>query len=102
MGASRVLCKWELEDGQRSVAIEPKGALAVDGYELLLDAAVSGAGLAYIVESSARAAIADGRLVQVLGNWSMTLPGFFLYYPSGRHMPSALRALIDFFRFEPA
>jgi len=102
MGASRVLCKWELEDGTRSVAVEPKGALAVDGYALLLDAAVAGAGLAYIVESSARAAIADGRLVQVLPGWSAPLPGFFLYYPSGRHMSSALRAFIDFFRYVPA
>lgn len=43
MGASRVLCKWELEDGQRSVVIEPKGALVIECYELLLDAAMSGA-----------------------------------------------------------
>jgi len=102
MGASRTLCDWDLENGSARFSLAPKGALAVDGYELLLDAALAGAGLAYIVESSARAAIADGRLVQLLPAWSAPLPGFYLYYPSGRHMSSALRAVIDFFRYRPA
>jgi len=32
----------------------------------------------------------------VLGDWSDRFPGPFLYYPSRRHPPSALRAFVEF------
>jgi DNA-binding transcriptional LysR family regulator len=34
----------------------------------------------------------------VLEAWSTTGPGYVLYYPSRRHVPTGLRALIDLIR----
>jgi DNA-binding transcriptional LysR family regulator len=42
--------------------------------------------------------IETGRLVRVLEAWCGPISGFFLYYPSHRHTPIALRAFIDFLR----
>jgi DNA-binding transcriptional LysR family regulator len=42
--------------------------------------------------------IEDGSLVQVLTDWCPTFPGYFLYYPSRRNQPSALKALIETLR----
>lgn len=46
--------------------------------------------------------IARRRLVRVLEDWCPAYPGFFLYYPSRRQLPTALRAFIDFIRSAPA
>jgi DNA-binding transcriptional LysR family regulator len=42
--------------------------------------------------------IAAGRLERVLDDWFPSFPGPYLYYPSRRHMPAALRAFVDFVR----
>jgi DNA-binding transcriptional LysR family regulator len=40
--------------------------------------------------------VEQGRLVRVLEDWCPSYPGFFLYYPSRRQLPAALRAFVDF------
>jgi len=52
-------------------------------------------GLAYLIEWSVAADLADGRLVRVLEDWTPTFPGLCLYYPGRRHLPAGLRALVD-------
>ena len=96
--ASRVLCKWEFDNGTRAAALLPAGPLIVDSHVLLVQAALDGVGLAYVVESAVAHELAAGRLVRVLDDWCQPFPGFFLYYPSRRQLSSALRALIDFVR----
>ena len=64
----------------------------------MVDAAISGAGLAFVFEDYAAAALADGRLVRVMEDWSPSFDGFYLYYPGRRQMRPALRAFVDFFR----
>jgi DNA-binding transcriptional LysR family regulator len=41
------------------------------------------------------------RLVQVLEDWCPYYPGLYLYYPSRRRLPTALRAFIDYIRANP-
>ena len=47
------------------------------------------------------ALIAKRKLVRVLADWCPAYPGFFLYYPSRRQLPAALRAFVDFARGHP-
>jgi len=61
-------------------------------------AALAGAGLAYIGESSAAEHIAAGRLEVVLADWTPPYPGLSLYFAGRRHIPGRLRALIDLIR----
>jgi DNA-binding transcriptional LysR family regulator len=98
---SRTLYKWEFALGERQVNIAPRGALVLDNHALLIEAALSGAGLAYVIEAAVEDALADGRLIRLLDAWCRPFEGFFLYYPSRRQMSAALRACIDFVRLAP-
>ena len=64
----------------------------------MVTAALDGVGLACTLEDHVAQHISEGRLVRVLEDWCHPFPGFFLYYPSRRQMPVALRTLVDFLR----
>ena len=63
-----------------------------------MSAALGGVGIAYVVDAMAAPYLAQGQLVALLENWSSTLPGVFLYYPSRRQMPVPLCGFIDFIK----
>ena len=86
-------------DAQRQVAgISVSGRVMVNEPDLAVRAAVDGLGIAYTLEALAEPFLRSGQLVQVLGNWSPSFEGLFLYYPGHRQVPAALRALIDMIR----
>lgn len=95
---TRRLYKWEFVHGDRRVDIQPQGPLVLDDHGLLVQAALEGAGLGYVIESSVQEELANGSLVRVLDAWCRPFDGFFLYYPSHRRISAALRACIDFLR----
>jgi DNA-binding transcriptional LysR family regulator len=95
---SGALYNWQFERDGEERTVQVSGRLTVDRAELMVDAALSGAGLAYVMESLAAAALAEKRLVPVLANWCAAEPGLCLYYPGHRQPPPALRALIDLVR----
>src|SRR5262245_12791311 len=88
--------RWEFERDGKEIEIEVDGPLALTEQELMVDAALAGAGIAYVFESTVMDHIAAGRLVRVLEDWCPFYAGFFLYYPSRRQLPAVLRAFIDF------
>src|SRR5687768_9957905 len=93
--------RWEFDKGDQSMAISVRGSLLVDDLDLVIQAALDGAGLAWVAEDRIAPLLASGALVRVLEDWSPPFPGFFLYYPSRKHQPAALAALIETFRLEP-
>lgn len=88
--------RWEFERGGIELNIEVDGRLTLTDQEMMIDAALDGAGLAYVFEAQVEGLIAKRKLVHVLADWCPAYPGFFLYYPSRRQLPAALRAFIDF------
>lgn len=88
--------RWEFERGGVEVEIEVQGPLTLGDQDIMLEAALDGAGLAYLFEEQVRQALEEGRLIRVLEDWCPYYPGFFLYYPSRRQLPTALRAFVDF------
>ena len=94
------LAAWEFKKGTRTVTIRPDGPLTTSDPVLALHAAMDGIGFYATFEGWARAAIASGRLVSVLQDWLPPTEGPFLYFPSRRNMPAALRAFVDFIRSE--
>jgi hypothetical protein len=60
----------------------------------MIDLAVRGVGLAYVVESSAHRFIEARALEVVLGSWAPQVPGHFLYFPSRAQASVTLRAFI--------
>jgi DNA-binding transcriptional LysR family regulator len=98
MTADGSLIAWEFERAKRSIEVKVKGPLTVNEPELAVDAALDGLGLAYVFEDRVAPFLSDGRLVRVLSDWTPSFPGFFLYYPSRRHVPPTLAALIAILR----
>ncbi|PND26108.1 LysR family transcriptional regulator [Sinorhizobium sp. M4_45] len=92
------LYRWEFERRGEAHVVDVPGNLTLDATDLILEAALSGAGLAYIGEYSLAAHIATGRLVPVLEEWCPAYPGLSLYFSQRRHMPARLRAFIDLIR----
>ena len=90
--------KWELDKGDESLAISVNGPLLLDELDLVIQAALSGAGLAWVSEDRVVDHLANGALVRVLEDWCPPFPGFFLFYPTRKHQPAALTALISVLR----
>src|SRR5918996_628003 len=90
--------KWELDKGDESVAIAVSGSLVLDDEDLVIQAALDGAGLALLADHRATPHIADGSLIRVMEDWTPPFPGFFLYYPHRKQQPAALAAVIDTLR----
>jgi DNA-binding transcriptional LysR family regulator len=89
---------WEFEQDSVELAVEVDGPLTMNDQSLMIQAAIDGVGFAYAFERQIEQHVADGRLVRVLDNWCPYYSGFYLYYPSRRQLPAAMRALVDFIR----
>jgi DNA-binding transcriptional LysR family regulator len=90
--------RWEFAKRGQISSVDITGPLTLDSDRLVLSAALQGVGPAYVSEWSARGALAEGRLVQVLSDWTPPYPGLCLYYPSHRHLAAAMRAFTDVIR----
>lgn len=86
---------WTFERDRYAVELRHEGPVTLDDVHLILQAAVAGVGLAYVTERDAAPFLADGSLLPVLADWMPAPVGLRLYYPGRRHVPAALRALID-------
>ena len=74
------------------------GPLIVDDTNLVIQAALAGVGIGLAYEEQVADHLAKRRLIRVLEEWSPPFPGFFVYYPSRRHQPAALSALVNALR----
>jgi DNA-binding transcriptional LysR family regulator len=91
-----VLYRWEFERGGVKLETEIDGPITLSDGAMMIDAALKGVGLAYVFEQMAAPHIASGALQTVLDDWCPHYPGLYLYYPSRRQMPAALKAFIEF------
>ncbi|MGO4329574.1 LysR family transcriptional regulator [Cupriavidus sp. 2TAF22] len=95
---SGALYRWEFARHGESMSIDVQGALTLDDASLMLEAVRTGLGLAYLTEWNVAADLAAGTLQRVLEDWTPPFGGLCLYYPSRRHVPAGLRALIEMIR----
>jgi DNA-binding transcriptional LysR family regulator len=100
--SGRGLWRWEFERKRRQLEVDVEGPLIVNNSDVALEAALQGIGLAYLFDFKVQSLIDTGKLERVLAPWSPPFPGFYLYHPSRKQIPPALRAFIDFFRYKPA
>ena len=74
------------------------GPLVFDDEDMVINAALAGVGLAYVIEDQVASLLKAGALARVLEDWCPPFPGFFLYYPGRRQVSPALAAFIDAIR----
>ncbi|KAF1008506.1 MAG: HTH-type transcriptional regulator PgrR [Luteibacter sp.] len=90
--------RWEFERHGQPVTVDVDGGLTLDDPRLMLAAAKAGLGLVYLSEFDVVDALADGSLERVLEDWTPPFDPLCLYYPGRRHVPAALRALVELIR----
>ncbi|HKT20273.1 MAG TPA: LysR family transcriptional regulator [Stellaceae bacterium] len=96
--AGGAIMPWRFTRDGENFEIPVNGSLIANDVELMVAAALDGIGLIYLTRDYVRPYLADGRLVAVLEDWTSIGDSLFLYYPSRRQVPAALRAVIDFLR----
>jgi DNA-binding transcriptional LysR family regulator len=90
---------WIFSKGRsKPIEVAVEGSLIINDIELALSAVLDGIGIAYLPEPLVAPSLAQGALVMLHEDWSGTLPGVFLYYPSRRQTPVPLRVFIDFIK----
>lgn len=90
--------RWEFQRRGEDVVVATTGNLIVDQSRPVLAAALDDAGLAYVTPWLAADALANGRLREVLEDWTPPYPGLCLYYLRHRHLGVGLRAFLDFLK----
>jgi len=73
-----------------------KGRLTVNNSSMAADAAIAGIGIALVPAFLCAEAVAAGQLLPVLPEYRVCHGGLYAMYPSREHMPTALRAFLDF------
>ena len=88
--------RWEFEKRGKRQEIAVDGPVVTNHADIGVAAAVDGLGIAYHFEvDQVGALLAQGRLVQILSDWTISRPGIFLYYSNRQHRPALLGSFID-------
>lgn len=103
--AGRAMSPWEFERDGVNVVVDPPARLVAQaggGVDLVVDAAIRGAGIVALFEDWLRPHFQSGALIPVLEPWWLRFSGPFLYYSGRRLVPAPLRAFIDFVKALPS
>ncbi|CCV11353.1 LysR family transcriptional regulator [Mesorhizobium sp. STM 4661] len=92
------LVSWRFHKGNDEMDITPEGRLTLSSAHNELQASLAGRGIAHVFDEYAKPHLDAGRLIEVLADWSPTLPSWFLYYPSRRLPSAAMRAFLNHVR----
>jgi DNA-binding transcriptional LysR family regulator len=90
---------WEFEKDGRELHVRVDGQLVFNNIGMIIEAALTGHGLAYASEARVKKYLETGELVQVLNEWCSPFAGYHLYYPSRRQPTPAFTALVTALRY---
>jgi DNA-binding transcriptional LysR family regulator len=99
LASSGGLYAWELRHEGQDMEVRVRGQLVFNGAYQILNAALSGCGLAFMPEDLAGPHVRAGRLLSVMEDWCPSFPGLHAYYPSRRQNSRALALVIDAIRW---
>ncbi|MFT3922085.1 MAG: LysR family transcriptional regulator [Myxococcales bacterium] len=85
---------WEFEKAGKTLEVDVQGPLVLDDQQLMIEAALSGVGLAYVFTERVASQLQAGRLVRCLADYCPPFTELFLYYPERTYVSAGLRALI--------
>ncbi len=93
---SGTIARWEFEKKGKKIEIVADGPVISNHQDIVVAAALQGLGVMYAYNDDGIAQeLERGSLKRVLVDWSVTMPGLYLYYSNRRHVQPALRAFID-------
>jgi DNA-binding transcriptional LysR family regulator len=92
------LYAWEFARDDREIRVRVHGQLTFNTSFAMVDAALAGLGVAYVPENLVAEPIGNGRLVQLLDEWSPRFAGYYLYFPTRRQNSPAFSVIVDTLR----
>ena len=95
LASSGGIYAWELQHEERNVEARVRGQTVCSSARHMVQAAISGNGLAFVTQDLVDDHLRAGRLVSVMPEWCATFPGLHAYYPSRRHASRALGIVIE-------
>ncbi|MFL6607115.1 MULTISPECIES: LysR family transcriptional regulator [Pseudomonas] len=87
---------WHFEQDGEQVSVPVQGNISANEASTLLQATIAGAGVAMLPSYQAGPHIQSGELVRLLAHAEPRRMNMYAVYASRKHMPSALRSLLDF------
>lgn len=99
MSTSGGLYAWEFERGGKEVNVKTEGQLVFNDPDLIVTAALSGHGIAFMLEDHVANHLAEGTLVRVLEDWCEPFDGYYLYYTSRRQPSPAFALVVEALRY---
>lgn len=87
---------WTLQRGGEHAQVRVGSQFSANEATALLQAALAGGGVALQPTYLANPHLRDGSLQAVLPDWQLPDMAIYALYPSRKHLPPAVRALLDF------
>jgi DNA-binding transcriptional LysR family regulator len=88
--------RWPIKDESSKRDIRITGNVTANNGEIAELLALSGAGIALLPDFFVAENVRDGRLIRLLQHAESPEFGMYLLYPQTRHLPTQVRAFIDF------
>lgn len=98
LATSGGLYAWELQHEGQPFEAKVQGQAVFTSTYAILNAALSGVGLAFLPESLAGPHVREGRLVSVMPDACPPFPGLYAYYTSRRNTSRAMSVVMDALR----
>jgi DNA-binding transcriptional LysR family regulator len=99
-GSSPMPTLWSLHSGEKKVDVRVASRLSTNDFDLMLDSARAGIGIALLPEHLVAADLGRGRLKRVLTDWSSPETPVHAVYPSARHLSPKVSAFVEVLRKE--
>ncbi|PYG75842.1 MULTISPECIES: LysR family transcriptional regulator [unclassified Pseudomonas] len=90
--------QWQFRQGSKAQAIQVAGRMRANNGELLRDAAIAGMGVTYLPTFIVGQAVAAGRLLSVLEDWTPPALQLSAVYPQHRQVARPVQGFVDFLR----
>ncbi len=87
---------WYFTRNGEAMQVSVSSHFSANDATVLLQAALAGAGVALLPTYLANPYLASGALQAILPDWDVPLMTIYALFPSRRHLPPAVRALLDF------
>ncbi|WP_333496031.1 LysR family transcriptional regulator [Kluyvera sp. CHPC 1.251] len=99
LGETPADARWKFRLGEKSETIQTRGRYAANHTGVRLDAVKNHLGIGSLPLFTAREALANGEIVQVLPEWEFISDysgDLWLLWTRNQHMPARMRAMIDY------
>jgi DNA-binding transcriptional LysR family regulator len=90
---------WKFTHAEgREATVQMASRMQVDSPGAVLSLLELGAGVSVLEELTLKDALAAGRVVKLLPEWTLPQGGVYAVLPPGRHTPARVRAFVDFYK----